>query len=691
MTTRHPNTGTNRLRYDRRHWLAMTSTATAASCLPAFGKEDRPVTLDRQRFPRMLQEWYVRRVRRKLDANRRRRKQLTTAREAESYVKEVQEKIQTCFAPFPERTPLNAKVTKRTERDQYAIENVIFESRPGFLVTANLYLPKSTKPAPGVIGTCGHSMNGKMADAYQGFAQGLARQGYAVLIYDPLGQGERIQYLDEKLKPTVGGSVRDHLHAGNQQYLVGESVGSWRAWDGMRALDYLLTRSEVDPNHIGVTGNSGGGTMTTWLCGVERRWTMAAPSCFVTSFQRNLENELPADTEQCPPRALEFGLDHLDFLAAMAPKPVIILAKEGDYFDARGSRYALKELRHLYRLLGAEENIALYVGPGGHGYSQENREAMYGWFNRQTKLRDGQSEPELTMEDEETLRCTPRGQVATLGSKTVFDFTRAKAESLKQKRPQVNGDALVNTVRKTLRIRQLPDSPPPYRILRPFSYRNPTTQATPYAVETEPGIFALVYRLAKERHYSRPRGKNLTARVYVADQSADWELKKGALQEFLSPQDGTITYACDLRGIGESRPNTCGGTSSYYTPYGNDYFYAAHALMLGSSVVAQRTFDLLRVCQFLRQAGHAKIELIARDLVTIPATLTTLLEPATTTTTLIDPPDSFHQVATTERYDWPLSAIAPHVLEDFDLPDCYAALKTQQKLILHRTKNNAPT
>ncbi len=136
--------------------------------------------------------------------------------------------------------------------------------------------------------------------------------------------------------------------------------------------------------HLGITGNSGGGTMTTWLCGVEDRWTMAAPSCFVTEFRRNMENELGADMEQCPPRALALGLDHEDFLAAMAPKPVIILAKEKDYFDARGNEAAYHRLKQLYRLLGADENVAYFVGPTYHGYSQENREAMYRWFNRCT-------------------------------------------------------------------------------------------------------------------------------------------------------------------------------------------------------------------------------------------------------------------------------------------------------------------
>src|SRR5262249_9393919 len=133
--------------------------------------------------------------------------------------------------------------------------------------------------------------NGKAGDTYQAFAQGLARQGYVVLIFDPIGQGERLQYVNDNLQPRMGIGVAEHNYAGNQQVLLGEAFAAWRAWDGIRALDYLLTRPEVDQRHIGITGNSGGGTLTTWLCGLEQRWTMAAPGCFVTTLRRNLENE----------------------------------------------------------------------------------------------------------------------------------------------------------------------------------------------------------------------------------------------------------------------------------------------------------------------------------------------------------------------------------------------------------------
>ena len=235
--------------------------------------------------------------------------------------------------------------------------------------------------------------------------------------------------------------------------------------------------------------------MTTWLCGVEARWTMAAPSCFVTTFRRNMENELAADTEQCPPLALALGLDHDDFLAAMAPKPVIILAKERDYFDVRGSEEAFARLKRLYGLLGAEDNIGQFTGPTTHGYSQENREAMYHWFNRVTGASDAKSEPTIEIEADETLRCTPNGQVARLdGSRSVFDFTRDKSRQQTGSRKKLSLSKLQAEVVRGLRLPSRPEAPPDCRMGRHLSSRGyPSPHAISYAVETEPGIQAIVY------------------------------------------------------------------------------------------------------------------------------------------------------------------------------------------------------
>ena len=630
------------------------------------------------RFPRMVQEYFVKSVRRVEQQANQRRAALKTQADAETYVKDVRKKIQQSFGPWPEKTPLKPRITGVIERDLYKIEKIIFESRPDFLVTANLYIPKGRKfPLPGVVGTCGHSSNGKASSYYQSFSQGLARQGYVVLIYDPLGQGERLQYPDENLKSKIGVGVREHLYSGNQQFLVGEFIGSWRAWDGIRALDYLLTRKEVDPKHIGVTGNSGGGTMTTWLCGVESRWTMAAPSCFVITFRRNLENELPADTEQCPPRALALGLDHSDFLAAMAPKPVIILAKEKDYFDARGAEEAHQRLGHLYNLLGARKNIELFIGPGYHGYSQENREAMYSLFNRATGISELQSEPELVIEKDETLYCAPRGQVCELDSRPIYSFTKAKSQALaKRRRKNLSESALKRLIVRTLRLRKWANQQTPeYRILRNWrSRRYPARFWTTYTVETEPGILAIVYRLSDERLMSRPPKGQKRAILYVSHQSSDAELRDEPLvKHLLKAESDSAFYSCDLRGIGESQPNTC-NQNSFLTAYGSDYFYAIHSIMLDRPYPGQRTYDLLRVIDWLKSNGHDEIHLVAKGWGTLPATFAAVLSDQVKQVTLINSLTSYSDIAESETYAWPLSALVPDILKSFDLPDCYRIL-----------------
>src|SRR5436190_13189492 len=206
----------------RRQWMQLIGLATsdlglfAGITSPAASQEAvfNPSLPPLNRFPRMVQEYFVDQVRRAETAGLAAKARLKGRADAEAYVAQVREKIQRCFEPFPEKTPLNPRVTGVVERDAYRIEKLIFESRPRFFVTANLYVPSGKKfPVPGVVGSCGHSENGKAAEAYQSFAQGLARLGYVVLIFDPIGQGERLQYghVEAKHRPRVG--VGEHLYA----------------------------------------------------------------------------------------------------------------------------------------------------------------------------------------------------------------------------------------------------------------------------------------------------------------------------------------------------------------------------------------------------------------------------------------------------------------------------------------------
>ena len=684
---------------------ALLSIGVSTAALPLFGWFDTTSALaadelePMNRFPRMVHEWFVGQVRESERRHIETLSRLKTKADAQQYVRDAQARIRESFGPEPQRTPLNARVTKTVERDGYRIENVIFDSRPGFPVTANLYIPtKQAGPLPAVVGTCGHSSNGKAAEAYQSFAQGLARLGYICLIYDPIGQGERLQYVTDDLSSQIGVGVREHLHAGNQQFLVGEFFGMWRAWDGIRALDYLLTRPEVDKQRVGVTGNSGGGTLTTWLCGVEPRWTMAAPSCFVTTFRRNMENELPQDTEQCPPRALALNLDHADFLAAMAPHPIIILAKERDYFDVRGSEETYDRLRRLYRLLDAEDNVALFVGPTGHGYSQENREAMYSWFNRAAGLAadganrgfDGvltatadvafSAEPKITIDKDETLWCTEKGQVATLdGTQTVFGFTREKSKQLRSQRKTHSGASLRRAVADLLKLPAKRKLAPDYRNWRYLVARGyPTKYAMAYTVETEPGIQAIVYRLSNERWYSRPPRSGERAVLYISHLSSDAELRDEPLiREVMKTEPDSPVFACDVRGIGESLPETC-NPGSFHNSYGNDYFYAIHSLMLDRPYLGQKTFDVLRVLDWLASHGHTDVHLVGCGWGALAATFAAVISDQVEQVTLKNSLTSYSDIAESEHYDWPLSTLLPNVLSQFDLPDCYSNLKSKQ-------------
>ena len=679
--------------WSRRSWLSRSSaglgSALALGSLPltqAWSAEAAASPAGgANRFPRMVHEAFVAQVREVMRRRSERLRKLSTRAEAEKYVTEVQAKIQSSFGPWPEKTPLNARVTGVVERDAYRIEKVIFESRPEFFVTANLYVPKGLKgKAPGVVGSCGHSHNGKANETYQSFAQGLARQGYVVLIFDPIGQGERLQLPDEDHhKSRVGIGVGEHMMVGNSQFLAGEFFGSWRAWDGIRALDYLLSREEVDPQHVGITGNSGGGTMTTWLCGVERRWTMGAPSCFVTSFLRNLENELPADTEQCPPGVLAMGLDHGDFLIAMAPKPVIILGQEKDYFDARGLYESYEQVRDVYKLLGAEANVSYHIGPGGHGYQKDAREAMYAHFNRATgRGAESVVEPTLKLDDDVTLQCTKSGQVSELKSRPVYSFTKEIAGDLVAKRDQLSGDELLRRVRRLTQVGPEYAAEAPYRILRPRAVEEyPLPHLTTYLIDSESEIVVPLYRLQATAHHSRPLREDRPAILYVAHDSSDRELREEPLVcEVVKADPKAAFYAIDVRGLGESRPNTC-GENSYYTAYGCDYFYASHNIMLGRSYVGDRTRDVYAALQFLlQQAGHRQVHVVAKGYGTIPAALAAGLHDSVNQVTLKHALTSYQDVAGADVYAWPLSSFLPNVLRHFDLPDVYRELTAKKQL-----------
>ena len=234
-------------------------------------------------------------------------------------------------------------------------------------------------------------------------------------------------------------------------------------------------------------------------------------------------------------------------------------------------------------------------------------------------------------------------------------------------------------MRELLRLPQASDTAvPEYRILRNWSSRKyPRPRWTSYVVETEPGIHAVVYKLGNEPLIARPHADGKRAILYVAHLSSDAELRSEPLiAELIQAEPDAAVYTVDVRGIGESRPDTC-DEDSFFDLYGSDYFYAVHSIMLDRPYIGQRTFDVLRVLDWLRSIGHEDIHLVGKGWGALPAAFAAVVSDDVRRVTLKNALTSYSDIAQSQDYAWPLSTLVPNVLAAFDMPDCYKALKAK--------------
>jgi len=342
-----------------------------------------------------------------------------------------------------DRTPLNVRVTGIVERPGYRIEKVTFESRPRLHVTANLYVPAGTgRRRPAILSPLGHSVNGKAWPSYQKLFSNLARKGYVVLAYDPFGQGERIEYPGSRPGQSVlGGGTSEHEYAGRRLILLGANFGLFRAWDGIRGIDYLLMRAEVDPERIGCCGQSGGGTLTQFLAALDNRIHVAVVSMGNTEnlAQENVEPPGSADdAEQNIVPALARGIDRADLLYTFAPKPLLMTITLHDAGHTYSPEYVssshdlLDEYKRVYGLLGAGDRVSLQATTVSHGYAYEMRRATYAWFNRWFEIKNvDDDESSQAVEPDATLFVTPTGFVTTsFGGETALSLTRQMADEI---------------------------------------------------------------------------------------------------------------------------------------------------------------------------------------------------------------------------------------------------------------------
>ena len=481
---------------------------------------------------------------------------------------------------LPPRTPLHARITARHDMGDYAIENLIFESRPGFPVTANVYRPKA--PAKGkraaVVCPIGHYLSaGKTNPDLQARCIKLARMGLVVLIYDAIGHGERM----------VPGNI--HHEAGYALLPLGETVAGWMVWDSMRAIDYLLAQDDVDPARIGVTGNSGGGLNTLFTAAVDDRVRAAV----VVGYTFEFNNWLKYAGAHCACTHLPgmfHAMEWFEIAGLIAPRALMMLQGSNDnIFPISGARRAGRKTETVYGLAGQAGRARFVEVPNQpHAYSRPYRERMYGWMARYL-LNEGNGDPipegdvQPLPEKDPRLLCDPGG-TAIARAPTVIDLARRQAAAAVAKLP---GDHAA--VAQWARAVVAPPEGHPHFLAPGRGQRAPVSGGSleKLSFVSEDGEYIPGLLWLPERREAPAKS------VVVVDGGGKAAVAKSGLVGPLL-EAGFAVLAVDLRGRGE--------TLGHYRPtWDTNFRLVANQVELGEPLAGRRAFDLTRAVDYLGQ------------------------------------------------------------------------------------------
>ncbi len=578
----------------------------------------------------MMSDWYRQKTEEQFKAWEERYEKLQTPEKIAEYQKRLRDLFVERIGGFPERTPLNARITGVVPRDGYRVEKVLFESQPGHYVTAACFVPNSPNfqpPYPGVLIVCGHSNTGKAIEPYQSGAALAALNGLVALLVDPICQGERYEHVNPDGSIAMNSTTVGHTLLGTGAILLGQNTARNEIWDGMRGIDYLQERDDVDPERIGCMGNSGGGTQTAYLMSLDDRIKAASPACYITDFAHLLDKMGPQDAEQNIFGQLDWGMDHADYLIIRAPTPFLVSTASRDMFPIQGSWNSFRKAKRLYTRLGHSERIDLVEADGPHGWLQPLREASVEWMcrwldNRNVDVR----EPKLQLLTDEEFRVTERGQVMLMdGFKSGFDLNIEEYQRLRNQQIAApkSAEELSNAIRAVTGIRSSAETPTlPGK--KTGESRDGEVQVEHWVFESEPGVLlpALLYRpqtITKGALlFVHPKGKQseftANGKTYSAKSAAE---------------AGYLVLALDLRGIGETHPEKA---VWYHARFGVDGRHASTAYLLGKSYVGMWGEEILRAARWLQQQerpeGQKQLTLVAEGRVGIAALHAAAAEPS---------------------------------------------------------------
>jgi cyanophycinase len=551
--------------------------------------------------------------------------------------------------PLPEKTPLDAKVTGNVERSEVVIEKLHYQSRPGLYVTGNLYRPKTVSgKLPAILYVCGHSGRGRDGNktAFQDHGMWFARNGYVCLIVDTLQLGE------------VGGKHHGTYNLGRWWWhSFAYTPAGVECWNGVRGIDYLVSRPDVDAERIGVTGISGGGASTVWIAAADERVKVAVPVSGMSDLQSYVSNKVINGHCDCMFLVNTYRWEWTTIAALVAPRPMLFANSDNDsIFPMDGNRRIIAKLRQVYKMYDKPDLVDEHVSKGGHDYRPHLRLAIFKWFNVHLKkdksaIKDADDPPLPGKE----LRVFPEDKDLpkdALNAKVDEVFVaRADVRLPEEKEFAQWKTGLMN------RLRQ--------RSFRTFPDRVPAPRG---------GVGGGDFALRGGAVVAGEANLSLTINPPVVLSAT---VRSSGLLVLLNEDEdeskGLPAWARDLAGRREVQLLSTRGTGKGKWTQSSppNYVERSHAL-LGRTVDQGRVWDAITVVRWLQATrGRPSWAIAGRGQAGIIAAYAALFEPSITDVTIVDPPASHRD--------------GPHflgVLRVLDIPEALGLLAPRQLTLI---------
>ena len=591
----------------------------------------------------------------------------------QAYRASVRQQAREAFGEMPfgaTGRPLNVRAVSTFEIRSCRIENVLFESFPGWEVNASVFVPRGDGPFPAVVIPVGHS--GKQYENYQIPAQAFASLGYLAVLFDPPGQ-------DSEKKPG-----NDHFYDGVRTFLTGPSSSRYFVLDALRCIDYLETREDADTSRgVGMTGVSGGGHTALFASLFDDRIACQGPSCCLAPMADHpVGDAYSACPESMWSGRIAAGVDELDILLAAIPVPTLYMAgRHDEVFRIEWSRSLADTAGRSFAQAGYEDRFRFFEDESGHAYTLDQVEQFAAWMNRWLLGDPARTVPALDpgdydLLDYDMLKCHPAPEA------NIFTLNRDLAHDLASRRdPHPGRDALRTSIRRV--------------ISTPISdTRWQESSAVPLWTQTFREVLFTAEGLEVPATLLRPTDDFVTSPerwlVYIDDAGRRAALESWGPAARLSQmldRNAEILHLTillpDLPGWGDSRPTPVPYT---LTGWGSmDRLTAYLSCALGDGILAIQTRAAANLIQHLiceQNTDPGAIILIGRGLGGIAALLAGALVPGIGGIVSWSTLARFASLAEDTEYTWPSAAFLPDVLPHFDLPEVIRSLDTAPILIL---------